>query len=66
MKIICMWTENICEDRFHTDIFSLLVNVLFCVILKLNHENGMKLITSSKFILLRGFINFVEAKPMKK
>ena len=23
MKIICMWTENICEDRFHTDIFSL-------------------------------------------
>ena len=51
MKIICMWTENICEDRFHTDIFSLLVNVLFCVILKLN-----------KIV----FINFFEAKPMKK
>ena len=66
MKIICMWTENICEDRFHTDIFSLLINVLFYVILELNHENGMKLITSSKFTLLRGFINFVEAKPMKK
>ena len=66
MKIICMWTENICEDRFHTDIFSLLVNVLFYVILEPNHENDMKLITSSKFTLLRGFINFVEAKPMKK